>query len=369
MTLHELRFSPWQCSRARHQRSTCTRCVDICPTGAIDWASPLRIAADRCTGCGGCAAVCPTGALETEPAVVAWKEPAAEGQRQPTLTLACGRNATPTADAIMVQIPCIGRLDEALLLEAVTTGPYETVVIRANACGSCPSKTAHAAAEQAVRRSEALLTAFDQGGRLDLDGNAPSRSAGTPAPAPSAPSGGLSRRQLFSALLGGLAAPLGPAAATPGGGYVQIDGAEEPPKEQLPVRLTARRRRQLAALKSLADRWPTPSGDTGAGAAASLWVQFSVTESCTGCQMCAYFCPTGALQKIEQDGRTGLAFKLADCTNCRLCLDICFWDAVVLSEEIDLGKVLSGSVDLYWHAETRNGDQNGLARPARNIVP
>ncbi len=365
MTLHELRFSPWQCSRARHQRSTCTLCADICPTGAIAWASPLRVAADRCTGCGACAAVCPSGAFETEPAVKAWGEPA-PGQPQPTLTLACGRNATPAGDGASVQIPCVGRLDEALLLEAVATGPYETVVIRANACSSCPSKTAHAVAEQTVRRSEALLAAFGQGGRLDLDGDAPSRSAGMPAPPPSAPSGGLSRRQLFSALLGGLAAPLGPAAATPGGGYVQIDGAEEPPKEHLPVRLPSRRRRLLAALRSLAERWPIRTGD--AGAARSSWAQFSLTEACTGCQMCAYFCPTGALQKIERDGRTGLAFKLADCTNCRLCLDVCFWDAVVLSEEIDLRKVVSGSADLYWHAAPANGDGNGLARPARKMV-
>ncbi len=367
MTLHELRFSPWQCSRARHQRSTCTLCADICPTGAITWASPLRVAADRCTGCGACAAVCPSGAFETEPAVKARKQPAAAGRPQPALTLACGRDTTPTGDEDMVRIPCIGRLDEALLLEAVTTGPYETVVIRANVCSTCPSKTAHAAAEQTVRRSDALLAAFGLEGRLNLEGSAPSRSAGAPAPSPAAPPGGVSRRQLLSALLGGLAAPLGPAAATPGGGYVQIDGAEEPPKEQLPVRLPARRRRLLAALNSLATHRPTPAGD--AGAAKALWAQFSLTEACTGCQMCAYFCPTGALQKIEHDGRTGLAFKLAECTNCRLCLDVCFWDAVILSEEIDLDKVLSGSVDLYWHAATENGDRNGLARPARNIVP
>jgi len=366
MTLHELQFSPWQCSRARHQRSTCTLCADICPTGAISRAAPLHVAADRCTGCGACAAVCPSGAFVTEPAVKAWKEPAAASQPQPTLTLACGRDATPTSDEDAVQVPCVGRIDEALLLEAVTTGPYMAVVIRADACSSCPSQTARATVEQTVRQAQALLAAFGHGGRIILAAGAPTQPAGAPAPTlPSAP-GSLSRRRLFAALLGGLAAPLGPAAATPGGGYVQIDGAEEPPKGQLPVRLPARRRRLLDALKSLADRWPTPARD--AGAAKASWAQFSVTESCTGCQMCAYFCPTGALQTIEHDGRTGLAFKLADCTNCRLCLDVCFWDAVVLSEEIDLDKVLSGSVDLYWHAATENGDRNGLARPARKIV-
>ncbi len=245
-----------------------------------------------------------------------------------------------------MQISCLGRLDEGLLLEAVTAGPYRAVAVRADACAACPSKTAYGAAEQMTQRAQALLAAFGRAERVLLDGGAP------PAPSPaagSAPQEGLSRRRLFSALLGGLALRSGPAADTPGGGSVLIDGAESLPKGQLPVRLPARRGRLLAALRGLGE----PLGSTAAAAGLwpqALWAQFSLTEACTGCQMCAFFCPTGALQKIEQDGRTGLAFRLADCTNCRLCQDICFWNAVVLAPEIDLHKVIAGTVAILGHS-------------------
>jgi ferredoxin len=51
------------CAHSRNKKTGCTRCLDVCPTGAI---TPNRdhVAIDPfvCAGCGSCAAVCPTGA-------------------------------------------------------------------------------------------------------------------------------------------------------------------------------------------------------------------------------------------------------------------------------------------------------------------
>jgi ferredoxin len=52
------------CAHSRSQIVGCTRCLDLCPTGAI---SPngdhVAVDANICAGCGQCAAACPTGAL------------------------------------------------------------------------------------------------------------------------------------------------------------------------------------------------------------------------------------------------------------------------------------------------------------------
>ena len=51
------------CAHARSRIVGCTRCLDLCPTGAIVPAgNHVSIDAHICAGCGQCAAACPTGA-------------------------------------------------------------------------------------------------------------------------------------------------------------------------------------------------------------------------------------------------------------------------------------------------------------------
>ncbi|MBP2227090.1 ferredoxin [Azospirillum agricola] len=51
------------CAHSRSRKTGCTRCLDVCPTGAITpGGDTVAIDAHVCAGCGSCAAVCPTGA-------------------------------------------------------------------------------------------------------------------------------------------------------------------------------------------------------------------------------------------------------------------------------------------------------------------
>lgn len=52
------------CAHSRSRKTGCTRCLELCPTGAITPAGDhVAISAEICAGCGACAAVCPTGAV------------------------------------------------------------------------------------------------------------------------------------------------------------------------------------------------------------------------------------------------------------------------------------------------------------------
>ncbi len=51
------------CAHSRNRITGCTRCLGLCPTGAIEPAGDsVAIDPNICAGCGQCAAVCPTGA-------------------------------------------------------------------------------------------------------------------------------------------------------------------------------------------------------------------------------------------------------------------------------------------------------------------
>ncbi|RVT97150.1 4Fe-4S dicluster domain-containing protein [Rhodovarius crocodyli] len=56
-------FTDSLCAHSRNRRTGCSRCLDVCPTGAITpGKDSVAISAEICAGCGSCAAVCPTGA-------------------------------------------------------------------------------------------------------------------------------------------------------------------------------------------------------------------------------------------------------------------------------------------------------------------
>jgi ferredoxin len=56
-------FDPHLCAHSRSQIVGCTRCLEVCPAGAIAPAGDhVAIDANICAGCGQCATVCPSGA-------------------------------------------------------------------------------------------------------------------------------------------------------------------------------------------------------------------------------------------------------------------------------------------------------------------
>jgi ferredoxin len=103
-------FDAALCAHSRSQVTGCTRCLDLCPTGAITPAGDhVAIDARICAGCGQCAAACPTGAasyaLPPEDALmrklramlVAYRE---AGGEQATVLLHDDSHGAPLIDAL-----------------------------------------------------------------------------------------------------------------------------------------------------------------------------------------------------------------------------------------------------------------------------
>jgi ferredoxin len=333
------------CARQRHRRSTCTRCVDVCPVGAITWNDGPEIDWEACTGCGICATVCPTAALKaSDPAD---DEMLVQIQRsvekQGWVAFACPNARQGAAGSgACIPVNCLGRLDEGLLVSAAACGA-QSVWLVDGACTDCPQAMGRETAAAVLARSNALLEAFGVRPHVAFRPDLPPVAG---APGDNGVTQGVSRRGLFKALaretarVGEVAveAAQGSEAETvPGGGS----------RAQLPRALPDSRLLLLATLKRLG----VPAAGVLVGDVDGPFARFELGPGCTGCQMCAFFCPTGALTRVVDGGRIGLAFRASHCTNCGLCRDICYRDAVRLSTEVDLNKVATMAVDWCFAQE------------------
>ncbi|MDU8912435.1 4Fe-4S binding protein [Aestuariicoccus sp. MJ-SS9] len=67
-----VRLEPSLCAHSRAEQPACSKCLDICPTGAITSAGD-HVAIDPmiCAGCGACSALCPSGAISYDAPPVA----------------------------------------------------------------------------------------------------------------------------------------------------------------------------------------------------------------------------------------------------------------------------------------------------------
>lgn len=338
-----LRVHPVYCSRLRHKISKCARCSEHCPTNAIEWTDSLKVDPDRCTSCGICANVCPNGVFEalkpTDEEILA-KGNLLLNERE-EIIFECdrpkGTDRGHEKQNGSIRVPCLARLDEAVLVGSVALGAKSVWLINGS-CEGCEYESSRHLAEETVNAANGIFELFDLPKQVFFPKDKIEvGSVGEKAVEPV----GTSRREFFAFL----------ARETQKTGALLVGSiisdtdrdADKPEKggAKLPVRLPTKRRLLLSAMKGLGS--PT---ERASEAKIPLFCHFEIDENCTGCQMCAFFCPTGALDKVGKEGKAGVSFKISHCTACGLCREICYKGAVRLPHRIDLRKVIEGDIDV-----------------------
>ena len=60
-------FNESLCAHSRNSITGCTKCLDVCPAGAIQSIGDMvSVDPGICGGCGFCGSVCPSGAIQTD---------------------------------------------------------------------------------------------------------------------------------------------------------------------------------------------------------------------------------------------------------------------------------------------------------------
>ena len=313
-----IRFTENLCAHSRSRQIGCTRCLDLCPTGAITPnGDHVTINAAVCAGCGSCAAVCPTGA-------------AAYAVPPPEAVIARMRMMIATYTSAGGRDPVVLLHDEdhgqPLIEAAARFGrglPANVLPLHLN--------------EVTQAGLELFAAAFAYG------------AAGVVALTRAKPRHDIAVLYRVTALAEAILAPLGlPAPIVletddPDALWAIAAGASvASPSRFLP--LATGRHLTITALKELHRAAGRPRQSTALPAGSPFGAVVVDTAGCTLCLSCVAACPAGALR--DDPDKPTLRFAEDACVQCGLCRTTCPEKVISLEPRLDLAAWTAGAVTL-----------------------
>ena len=308
-----INFSADLCAHSRSHITGCTRCLDLCPTGAIAPAGDhVAIDADVCAGCGSCAAVCPTGA-----AAYAFPDAQAQLQRLRTL-LFTYRDAGGSNPIVLFHD---GDHGEPLIDALARFG------------AGLPANVLPVAVNEITQLGVEAWTAPVAWGAVAVRALAPSKAKHDLT--------GLARNVTIANLLGkalgygadvcGVIEADDPDILEAALGQMAPDAPRRKPATFLP--LGDKRSLLKNAVIELYEAAPTPVARTALPQDAPFGGLDVNVDACTLCLSCVSACPTGALSDSEE--KPALYFTESACVQCGLCAATCPENAITLEPQLD----------------------------------
>lgn len=361
-----------RCVAVRNRNATCTKCVDACTSGCLALGEgELTVSPEKCIGCATCATVCPTCAIEAntpddkqlmKSCYSALK--ASDNQ----LVIAC-EQLLQAADGLydhdkVVGVPCLGRIEESLLVSLAQERAHSISLVRAK-CHACAYSNGEKTAQLVSETTQSLFKAWHIDTEINIIDKLPSWTR-----LASEKPYDQSKRSFFEGIKGNTAKTasvvatqsindaLGVDEAAPRYEKVMDDGT-------LPHFIPDRRQRLLNSLVELGQPEDLLLN-------LRLWGHVEInSDLCSSCQMCATFCPTGALSKfIDNEGAIGIDHRPSKCVKCGCCVDICPEGALSISEEMFVVDIVNGHYDRYVMEPRKNlpGTKNAVVNTMRDLL-
>jgi len=343
-----------RCVAMRHRAATCRACMDVCSEQAIRLeAGAIVVDGLACNGCLGCVTTCPTEAVSVagqDDQRVSVSADVALENAGGVAVFACHRaiDQTNINLSAVVTVPCLASIGESLLCEQASRGAYQIALVDGG-CAECPRGACAAQIDATAACANELLALSDAGVAVERLDAFPPEVMGELEPGYDA-----SRRFLFTqagSLVGNAvlnAVDVHSDAAEQGQG---LDGRWDPTC----TFSIDKRMRLLDAL----DTMGVPA--EGSVAVRSFHTVEVDAAQCSGCGVCAMFCPTGALR--FEKGAGLLEWSAAECSGCSLCRDVCAQRAISLKPGVSCQELFDFEPRMLCGREVAQGGQLGMNSP------
>ncbi len=295
-----VRLEPLLCAHSRAEQTGCSKCLDVCPTGAITPAGDhVTVDAMICAGCGACSASCPSGAISYDAPPVddtfrrvqamarAYLDAGGDGPRllvtnahgSEMIRLAARFGRGLPSDVVPVEVDALNAFGHAECVAALAAG-FRDVTLLVTPTTDREAAESEVALARAIAgdRAVALLDTSDPDAMSDALFEGTSLSA---CATPVRPMG--TRRQIT--------------------------------------------RQAARALAPDTDIIPLPEG-------APYGAVLVNTDACTLCLSCVSLCPSGALG--DNPDLPQLRFQEDACLQCGLCASVCPENAIAYEPRLNL---------------------------------
>ncbi|MEE2634401.1 MAG: 4Fe-4S binding protein [Pseudomonadota bacterium] len=306
-----VRSEPLLCAHSRAGQTGCTRCLDVCPTGAI---SPdgdhVSIDPMICAGCGSCASLCPSGAIT-------YDAPPTDAQMRRIQTLAKAYlDAGGTAPRLLV-VDAYGREMIELTARHGRGLPADVIPLSVDALNSFGHAEALAALTAGFAEVNVLLSPKAERDTQDHEIALAAAIAGDHLRLLEPADPDQLSEQLFA----------------PAKGCAAVETPQRP--------MGTRRQITRQAAKALmpdADMLPLPEG-------APYGAVLVASDKCTLCLSCVSLCPSGALG--DNPDLPQLRFQEDACLQCGLCANVCPENAISYEPRLNLTSAALSQVVLH----------------------
>lgn len=313
------------CAHSRSRQPGCSKCLDVCPAGAItDSGDLVAIDSGICGGCGSCHAVCPTGALDYQ---------------YPTRLDLIGK-----AQALLSAFKDAGGADPALLIHNESHG-VELISAIARYGRGLPASMLPVSTHAVTAVGHVELLAFLAGGAQTVSLLADPSNADE-----------LDGLNAEAALANHIASSLGFGDED----RVRVFAERDPdvveaslwaphqgstiPGSRFSVQGGKRDIARLVLTK-LNEAAPTPVETLSLSAGAPYGSIEINQAACTLCMSCTSACPTGAM--MDTPGEPKLRFTESACVQCSLCVNTCPENALSANPRLNLTPAVMQPVTLY----------------------
>ncbi|AXI48765.1 (4Fe-4S)-binding protein [Sulfitobacter sp. SK012] len=288
------------CAHSRAEQTGCTRCLDLCPTGAIvPDGDHVTVDPMICAGCGACSAVCPSGAISYD---------------------------APPVEMIFRRIQTLAKT----FTDAGGDAPRLLVV---NAHGSeMISLSARHGSGLPVDVIPLEMSALNAFGHAEaIAALAAGFASVTILPGPSTDMDALNAQISLATALAGSDQISILNVTDPDAMSDALFGADVPSPIETPVRpMGTRRQITRQSARALHPNTETLALPEGAPYGAVLIDK----ESCTLCLSCVSLCPSGAL--LDNPDQPQLRFQEDACLQCGICASVCPEDAIGYEPRLNL---------------------------------